>query len=331
MVYFEISEKKIKCTICPHNCILKEGQKGFCLVRENRNNKIVSIPYGYATGLAIDPIEKKPLYHFYPNSKVLSFGTFGCNMGCKFCQNHHMSKHEQDFSRSIKALPDEIVKVAIDYNCKSVAFTYNDPVVFLEYAADTARLCRENGIKTVAVSAGYMNPEPRKELYSLIDAANIDLKGFTSEFYKKNCLAKIEPILDTIKYIANETDCKLELTTLLIEGENDNPDDLKRQFEWILTELGSNIPLHLSAFHPDYKLLNKPRTSLETLLKACNLAKAAGLNFVYTGNIIDINSSTTVCPACKRKLIVRKGYDIKIDGLFGNKCSNCGTEIYGEF
>ncbi len=323
--------KKIKCEICPRYCNLSEGQTGFCKVRQCKDGKIISTVYGYTAGAAIDPIEKKPLYHFYPSSQILSFGTFGCNMGCKFCQNHHMSKHEQDFAHSKKFMPEDIVAAAKKYHCKSVAFTYNDPVVFLEYAKDTAILCRQEGIKTVAVTAGYMNPKPREEFYSLIDGVNIDLKGFTEDFYNRNCLAKLEPILDTINYVANETDCIIELTTLLIEGENDNEDVLKRQFDQIAENLGEHVPVHLSAFHPDYKMLNKPNTSLNTLLKARALAKNAGLMYVYTGNIIDEESSLTICPTCKMKLIKRNGYNVQNLGISNGRCINCNTPIYGCF
>lgn len=325
------SKDKIQCNICPRECILSEGQSGFCRVRKNKNGKIISDVYGYTTGIAIDPAEKKPLYHFYPGTKILSFGTFGCNMGCNFCQNHHISKHSQDFSLSQKASPEEIVQLALKYNCKSIAFTYNDPVVFFEYALDTAKLCRQYGIKTAAVTAGYINPEPRKKFFTLMDAANIDLKGFTDDFYKKNCLAKIQPVLDTIKYAANETNCIVEITTLIIEGENDNPDDLKRQYNWILENLGDEIPLHLSAFHPDYKMQNIPKTSLSTLLSAFSLAKKQGLKYVYTGNIIDTDSSTTICPKCNSKLILRHGYNVRNTGISDGKCLKCGYKIYGCF
>lgn len=321
--------KKSKCDICPRKCELEENQIGFCKVRKNVDGHVVSTVYGYTTGLAIDPVEKKPLYHFYPKSSVLSFGTFGCNMGCIFCQNHHMSKHEQDFSLSKKAMPENIVATALHYKCKSVAFTYNDPVVFLEYAKDTAKLCRENGVKTIAVSAGYMNRP--QDFYPLIDAANIDLKGFSEDFYNRNCLAKLAPVLETIKYVANETDCVLELTTLLIEGENDDDDVLKKEFEWILENTGDETPLHLSAFHPDYKMLQKPRTASETLFRAWKLAKKAGLKNVYTGNIVDIDSSSTICPKCGEILIKRRGYEIFDEKITDGCCSICGEKIYGNF
>lgn len=321
--------KKTKCDICPRECELDENQTGFCKVRQNVGGQVVSTVYGYTTGLAIDPVEKKPLYHFYPKSSVLSFGTFGCNMGCVFCQNHHMSKHGQDFSLSKKAMPENIVATALYNKCKSVAFTYNDPVVFLEYAKDTAELCRESGIKTVAVSAGYMNRP--QDFYPLIDAANIDLKGFSEDFYKRNCLAELAPVLETIKYAAKETDCVLELTTLLIEGENDDYDVLKKEFEWILENTGDKTPLHLSAFHPDYKMPQKPRTSSETLFRAWKLAKKVGLKNVYTGNIVDVESSSTICPKCGEILIKRRGYEIFDEKIIDGCCSNCGEKIYGKF
>ena len=272
-----LQNEKIQCKICPRNCALSEGQEGFCHVRKNINGEIKLLTYGYNTGLAIDPIEKKPLYQFYPKTSVLSFGTLGCNMGCQFCQNWHISKNKEDCRSLNKNSPEEIVQIAKQYNCKSVAFTYNDPIIFFEYAIDTAKLCRQNGIKTVAVTSGYINPEPAKEFFSYMDASNIDLKGFSQKFYGKNCLAKLEPVLNTIKYVANETDCHLELTTLLIEGENDSDEDLTNECKWIIENIGDSVPLHFSAFFPQYKFINHKQTSFETLLRAYNIAKDCGL------------------------------------------------------
>lgn len=325
-----LKDNKVQCTICPRNCKLNEGQAGFCQIRKNINSQIVLTSYGYNTGLAIDPIEKKPLYHFYPGTKVLSFGTLGCNMGCQFCQNWHISKSKAD-PRINHTEPEKIVEIAKKMSCKSVAFTYNDPVVFFEYAVDTAKLCRDNGIKTVAVTAGYINPEPRKEFFAYMDAANIDLKAFSEEFYKKNCLTSLSPILDTIKYVKKETNCWLELTTLLIEGENDSDDEIKRECEWIVEELGEDVPLHLSAFHPDYKFMDRPPTRLSTLLRAYEIAKAAGLNYVYTGNIVDPRTSTTFCPSCKKALIVRRGYEILEKNMQNSHCQFCGGKCSGAF
>jgi len=331
MKYFCKKDNKSQCLLCPRKCRLADGQRGFCSAVINRGGELVFESYGFSSGVAIDPIEKKPLYHFYPTSKALSFGTFGCNMGCRFCQNHHISKHKFDINRSVAATPEQIVQTAINYGCRSIAFTYNDPIVFFDYAVETAKIAHARNMKTVAVTAGYILPEPRKEFFSLMDAANIDLKAFNPEFYKKFCLADINYVLDTIKYVANETDCKLELTTLLIEGLNDSSDELKCEFEWILHNLGADIPLHLSAFHPDYKLLNKNRTSEQTLLTAYNLAKEAGLNYVYCGNILNQRMSLTSCPNCGFKLIERNGYNVNVTGLQQGKCGNCGHVIYGRF
>lgn len=323
---------KVQCTICPRNCKLSNGQKGFCSVRQNIDGEITLTTYGFNTGLAIDPIEKKPLYHFLPGSKVLSFGTLGCNMGCSFCQNWQISKSKADPKLLTKTSPEEIVQIALETDCKSVAFTYNDPIIFFEYAIDTAKECRKKGIKTVAVTAGYINSAPRKEFFSWIDAANIDLKAFSNEFYKKNCLAQIKPILETIKYVRNETNCWLELTTLLIEGENDSPDEIKRQCEWILKNLGKDVPIHFSGFHPDYKMMSRPATSPQTIKSACDIAKKEGLLYVYSGNIIDEENSNTYCPLCKKAVIKRRGFEIiEYDLTCEGNCAFCFDNIAGVF
>lgn len=322
---------KIQCTICPRNCILSEGQEGFCHVRKRVNNEIILTTYGYNTGLAIDPIEKKPLYQFYPTSPILSFGTLGCCMGCQFCQNWHISKSKEDANKLNQTSPEDIVRIAKDYNCKSVAFTYNDPIIFFEYALDTAKLCRQNGIKTVAVTSGYINPEPAKEFFNLMDAANIDLKGFSEQFYKKNCLAKLQPVLDTIKYAVNETNCHVELTTLLIEGENDRQEEIQAQCEWIKENLGNCVPLHFSAFFPKYNFSNRQATSFETLLKAYKIAKNTGLKYVYTGNLTNTETSTTYCKNCGKPVIIRNGYQLLGYNLTDGKCNNCQTPCDGCF
>lgn len=325
-----LKDNKIQCNICPRDCKLSEGQAGFCQIRKNINCEIVLTSYGYNTGLAIDPIEKKPLYHFYPGSKVLSFGTLGCNMGCQFCQNWHMSKSKAD-PRINETSPEKIVQLAKSLGCKSVAFTYNDPIVFFEYAIDTAKLCRDNGIKTVAVTAGFINPEPRKEFFTWMDAVNIDLKGFSEEFYKKNCLSHLEPILDTIKYVKKETNCWLELTTLLIEGENDSDEMLKLECEWIVDNLGVDVPLHFSAFHPDYKMTDKEPTKMSTLLRAYKIAQEVGIRYIYTGNVADKATSSTYCHACKSPVIKRNGYLIQEYKLESGHCSACGAKCAGVF
>ena len=325
-----LTDNKVQCTICPRNCKLSEGQAGFCQIRRNVKGEVTLTSYGYNTGLAVDPIEKKPLYHFYPGSKVLSFGTLGCNMGCQFCQNWHISKAKTD-PRINATSPEKIVKLAKQLGCKSVAFTYNDPIIFFEYAVDTAKLCRDNGIKTVAVTAGYINPEPRKEFFAYMDAANIDLKGFSEGFYQKNCLAHLEPILDTIKYVKNETNCWLELTTLLIEGENNSEDELKQECEWIKENIGINVPIHFSAFHPAYKFMHKPPTKLSTLLKAYDIAIQTGLKYVYTGNVLDAKTSTTYCSNCSKSVIIRDGYNLEGNNLEKGHCKFCGGKCSGVF
>ncbi len=323
-----------KCTVCPRNCNLDEGQVGFCHVRKNVDGKIISRTYGYNTGLTVDPIEKKPLYHFYPSSKILSFGTLGCNLDCQFCQNYHLSRSKAEPSELNENKPVEIAHLAMKNGYKSVGFTYNEPTIFLEYAIDTAIECHQLGIKTVAVSAGYINPEAREELFLQMDGANIDLKGFSEEFYKKNCLAHLEPVLETIKYVAKETNCWLELTTLLIEGENDDEDMLKRQCDWIVNEIGVNVPLHFSAFYPAYKFADRAPTKTETVLKAREIALEAGLRYVYGGNIADVESSTTYCHHCKSEIIKRglngRGVsEYNLEG--GGHCKFCGTLCFGRF
>ena len=322
---------KVQCTLCPRNCILAEGQEGFCHVRCNINQNIELLTYGYNTGLAVDPVEKKPLYHFLPSSKVLSFGTLGCNMGCLFCQNWHISKNKDDPKRQNKTAPAEIVELAKKYGCKCVAFTYNEPIIFFEYAINTAKLCRENDIKTIAVTSGFINEAPRKEFFNYMDSANIDLKGFSEKFYRKNCLAKMEPILDTIKYVVNETKCHVELTTMLIEGENDSKSEIEAECKWILDNLGDSVPLHFSAFFPNYKFKNKCQTSFETLIKAYNIAKNVGLKYVYTGNLSTIATSTTYCKNCGKPIIIRNGYQILEYHLKDNKCEYCESVCEGWF
>lgn len=329
MKYQKSFNNKIQCLICPRECKLSDRQRGYCYVRKNTNNTLELETYGYTTGLAIDPIEKKPLYHFYPSSKILSFGTFGCIMGCQFCQNYEMSKSRFPVSVCEKISPERIVTAAKIYGCNSVAFTYNDPIAFFEYALDTAKLCKQEGIKTVAVTSGYMNIEPAKEFFSYMDAANIDLKGFSEDFYKNNCFAHLKPVLDVIKYVSNETDCFLELTTLIIEGENDSY--IKDECDWILNNIGDCVPLHFSAFYPRYKYSNKKPTSFNTLQKAYDVAKNNGLKYVYTGNVINTKTSTTYCKNCGKPLIVRDGYRIIENNLINSKCSDCNTICDGIF
>ena len=326
-----LENTKITCEICPRNCKLSVGQFGFCKTRFSNGEKITSQTDGYASGFAIDPIEKKPLYHFYPTSTALSFGTFGCNMGCNFCQNYNISKIGFQKQYATKATPEQIVNTALAHGCKSIAYTYNDPSITLEYTTKTAKIAKENGVKNVAVTAGYISEKYWQEFFENIDGANIDLKAFSEDFYKKNCLAHISPVLETIKYVWHDTPVELELTTLLIPQENDSFDELKREFDWITNNLSTDVPVHLSAFHPSYKMLQKPRTDVQTIINAYNIAKEFELKYVYSGNIIDDLTSTTSCPKCKLKLIERTGYNVKILTENPSICPNCGEKIYGRF
>ena len=330
MKYQKIINNKTQCTICPRNCILAPYQSGFCYVRRNISGKIILETYNYNTGLAIDPVEKKPLYHFYPSSHVLSFGTLGCNMGCAFCQNWQTTKVKYPIEQCQPAPPEAIVNTAKANKCKGVAFTYNDPVVFFEYALETARLCRQEGIKTIAVTSGYINPEPAKEFFSLMDAVNIDLKGFSETFYKKNCMAHLQPVLDNIKYAVKETKCHVELTTLIIEGENDK--DINEECYWILENLGDCVPLHLSAFYPKYQFADRKPTKKETIMNAYDVARKRGLKYVYTGNIYDKESSVTYCKNCGEPLIKRDGFNVTENKLDSKgACPFCKTKQDGWF
>ncbi|MFN3604527.1 MAG: AmmeMemoRadiSam system radical SAM enzyme [Leptonema sp. (in: bacteria)] len=325
-------DHKIQCDVCPRGCKLKEGQRGLCYVRGREKNQIVLYTYGRSSGFCIDPIEKKPLNHFFPGSSVLSFGTAGCNLICQFCQNWSISKSKEMDTLSDRASPEVLAKVAKKLQCKSVAFTYNDPVIFMEYAIDVAKECRKLGIHTVAVTAGYINPEPREEFYRYMDAANVDLKGFTESFYKKFCGGYLQPVLDTLVYLKKFTNVWIEITTLLIPDENDSKQEIQKECEWILKNLGSDVPLHFTAFHPDFKMLNKSSTPHTTLLRARKVAQEVGLQFVYVGNVYDENAESTYCPNCKRKIIGRNWYTLSDYYITSEgKCQFCGYVIPGRF
>ena len=327
-----LEDGRIQCDLCPRDCKLGEGQRGACFVRQNIVGEMVLTTYGRSSGFCIDPIEKKPLNHFYPGSSVLSFGTAGCNLMCKFCQNWDISK-SRDMDRLMdQAAPDEIARSAEEWNCRSVAFTYNDPVIFAEYAMDVADACHERGIKTVAVTAGYIHPEPRREFYAKMDAANVDLKAFTEDFYFRLTVAHLQPVLDTLRYIKHETDTWLEITTLLIPGKNDSTEEITAMSKWIAEELGPDVPLHFSAFHPDYKMTDIPATPRTTLDRARAIALSAGLHHVYTGNVHDTSGGSTYCPSCKALLIARDWYEIGDYRLTeSGLCPDCGVQIVGHF
>jgi pyruvate formate lyase activating enzyme len=330
--WHKLDDGRIQCDLCPRNCKLHEGQRAACFVRAMQGGEMLLTTYGRSSGFCIDPIEKKPLNNFHPGSSVLSFGTAGCNLACKFCQNWDISK-SRDMDRLMDdAAPQAIALAAQKNGAKSVAFTYNDPVIFAEYAMDTADACHALGIKTVAVTAGYMHLDPAREFYSKMDAANVDLKGFTDEFYVNLCGGHLQPVLDLLAMVHHETDCWLELTTLLIPGKNDGDAELKALSAWVAKELGPDVPLHFSAFHPDWKLDDIPATPRETLSRARRIAMDAGLRYVYTGNVHDKAGDATYCPGCGKAVIERDWYRIlsyKLDNA--GHCRHCGTAIAGRF
>ncbi|MBD3669947.1 MAG: AmmeMemoRadiSam system radical SAM enzyme [Gammaproteobacteria bacterium] len=327
-----LEDGRVQCDLCPRLCKLHEGQRGLCFVRANQNGAIVLTTYGRSSGYCIDPIEKKPLNHFLPGTPVLSFGTAGCNLACKFCQNWDISKSREMDTLMDDASPEKIARVAREMGCRSVAYTYNDPVIFHEYAIDVAKACRQLGIKNIAVTAGYVSPEPRAEFYRYMDAANIDLKAFTDEFYYKLTGAHLEPVLDTLKYIKHETQVWLELTTLLIPGKNDSDIELEQLTQWVKSELGAEVPLHFSAFHPDWKMQDIPATPTATLQRARQIGLNNGLHYVYTGNIHDKTGQSTYCHQCGQILIGRDWYELSEWNLDGKGCcTQCGTRCAGHF
>ncbi len=327
-----LDDGTLQCDLCPRLCGLQDGKNGLCFVRRRDGDKLVLSTYGRSSGFCIDPIEKKPLNHFLPGTPVLSFGTAGCNLTCKFCQNWDMSKSREMELLQAEATPEQVARAATALQCRSVAFTYNDPVIFLEYAVDIARACRERGINSVAVTAGYINPPARDEFFANMDAANVDLKGFTEVFYRNHCSASLAPVLDTLRFIKTETNVWLEITTLLIPGQNDTVDELKQQCNWIAENLGCDVPLHFTAFHPAYRMLYVPATPLSTLRKARQIALSEGLEYVYTGNLPDPVGTNTYCHNCGKLLIGRRGYQLSDWHLteVGN-CEFCNQKCSGIF
>jgi len=324
--------EKVLCTLCPRYCKIGDGQAGFCYIRRNRDGVLYQDGYGTSTGFAVDPIEKKPLNHFLPGTKVLSFGTAGCNLGCKFCQNWDISKAKLDEVRSSKSLtPEHVVNLAIQHNCPSIAYTYNDPTIWGEWVMDIAKVARDRKVMNVMVTAGYITKEAREEIYPFIDAANIDLKAFTETFYHKITYSHLEDILDTIKWMYNETDVWVELTNLVIPTQNDEEDEFKEMVEWILENCDEYIPLHFTAFHPDFKMLDLPRTPQETINRAREIAIDMGMKYVYVGNVHDLEGQTTYCSNCKTHLIQRDWHSIRVNRMNKNKCSVCDTIIPGLF
>lgn len=322
---------RLTCDLCPRQCKLAEGQGGFCFIRQNLHGQLTNISYGRVCALAIDPIEKKPLYHFYPGSKALSLGTLGCNMGCKFCQNWHISKSRQSSELGSALTPAKLIQLAKHYDCLSCAFTYNEPIIWYDYALDCAVKCHEAGIKTIAVTAAYINPKYRHLFFESMDGVNIDLKSFNPDFYRRYCAADLEVIKNNIKYVRHKTKCHLELTTLLIPGLNDSPQEIEAAAKWIRDELGPDLPWHLSAFHPAYKLTVPQPTPAQTLKRARQQALELGLYHVYIGNILDDEGQNTYCPKCHTLLVERQHNSVNANHLNKGCCPKCTHKIAGAY
>jgi pyruvate formate lyase activating enzyme len=323
---------RVQCDLCPRFCKLLEGQRGLCFVRARENDQIVLKTWGRSSGFCIDPIEKKPLNHFLPGTPILSFGTAGCNLACKFCQNWDISKSREVDTLADMATPETIAQAAARLGCSSVAFTYNDPVIFMEYANDVADACHEHGIKAVAVTAGEICPEPRAEMYRHMDAANVDLKAFTDRFYRKICGGSLEAVQETLVYLKHETDVWFEITTLLIPGENDSEQEIDEMTQWIVDKLGPDVPIHFTAFHPDWKMMDHSSTPAATLTRSRKIALANGLRYAYTGNVHDEAGGSTYCHGCGTKLIGRDWYVLSDWRLTEDgKCTTCGTTCAGRF
>jgi len=328
----QLPDGRLRCDVCPRECKLQEGQRGLCFVRANEGGKVVLTTWGRSSGFCVDPIEKKPLNHFLPGTPVLSFGTAGCNLACQFCQNHDISKSREVDTLADQARPETIARAAAELGCRSVAFTYNDPVIFYEYAIDVAEACHALGIKTVAVTAGYMSPRPREKFFRHVDAANVDLKGFTEDFYVRHTRSHLEPVLDTLEYLKHQTKVWLEITTLLIPGENDSEREIAALSAWVAEHLGPDTPLHFTAFHPDFRMLDKERTPPATLSMARRVAMAEGLRYVYVGNVHDVGRQSTACHVCGERLIERDWHKLgrwRMNGRGG--CEACGTQVAGVF
>ncbi|HUJ81501.1 MAG TPA: AmmeMemoRadiSam system radical SAM enzyme [Candidatus Acidoferrales bacterium] len=321
---------RVHCYLCPRHCHIGEGQAGFCFIRANHGGKLYSLGYAHPAALQIDPIEKKPLNHFLPGTRVFSMGTAGCNMGCFFCQNWGISKSKADQAASTYVPPEDVVALAIRYGCPSIAFTYNEPTIWGEYVIDICHAAKEAGVKTVMVSNGYITREAFHDIYDHVDAANIDLKAFTENFYGKITLTHLQPVLDTLQWLKNETDVWFEITNLIIPTLNDAPSETRALAEWVLEHLGPDVPLHFTAFHPDFKLRDKPRTPPETLHAARATAMEVGLHYVYEGNIYS-GGAHTFCPSCKKLLIRRSWHEVEENNLKNGCCPNCGLEIPGRW
>ena len=321
---------KVHCYLCPRHCHIGEGQAGFCFIRANQGGKLYSLGYAHPAALQVDPIEKKPLNHFLPGTRVFSMGTAGCNMGCFFCQNWDISKSRADQVRANYIPPEDVVQLAIQHGCPSIAFTYNEPTIWGEYVIDISQAAHEQGINTVMVSNGYTAREAFHDIYDHIDAANIDLKAFTDNFYARVTLSHLQPVLETLEWLKKETSVWVEMTNLIIPTLNDAPAETRALCEWVLEHLGPDVPLHFTAFHPDFKLRDIPGTPPDTLHAARATALEMGLHYVYEGNIRG-NGAHTYCPSCKTLLVRRSWHDVQENHLQNGCCPTCGLAIPGHW
>jgi pyruvate formate lyase activating enzyme len=327
-----MEDGRVRCDVCPRECKLRDGQRGLCFVRAAKDGEIVLTTWGRSSGFCVDPIEKKPLSHFLPGTPVLSFGTAGCNLSCGFCQNWDISKSRETDTLADQATPEMIADAAVSLGCRSVAFTYNDPTIFFEYAIDVAEACHARDVKTVSVTAGYMSEKPRAQLYRHIDAANVDLKAFTEDFYVRHTKSHLAPVLDTLEYLKRETKTWFEITTLLIPGLNDSAKEIGELSRWVLEKLGPDVPLHFTAFHPDYRMRDRPRTPPATLAMARRIAMEEGIRYAYVGNVHDVGRQTTYCHQCGSRLIQRDWHQLVAWNLDAKgRCLSCGTQCAGVF
>ncbi len=330
--WHKLDDGRVQCDLCPRACKLRNGQQGLCYVRACEDDAVVLTTYGRSSGFCVDPIEKKPLKHFLPGTPVLSFGTAGCNLACKFCQNWDTTKSREMDTMAAAATPEMLAEAAVRTGCRSIAYTYNDPVIFHEYAIDVAAACRKVGVRNVAVTAGYICPEPRAEFFAAMDAANIDLKAFTEKFYYELCGAHLAEVLETISYVYHETDVWLELTTLLIPGKNDSDEEVRAMCRWVVDNLGPDVPMHFTAFHPDWKMRDVPHTPQETLSRARMTALENGVRYAYTGNVNDPHGNSTWCHHCG-ELLIGRNWHVLGDWAVTDEgaCAQCGTPVAGVF
>jgi len=324
--YKTLSDKKVQCKLCNHSCKIDNDNFGICQVRKNENGMLKTMIYGSTSSIAVDPIEKKPLFHFYPGTNVLSLGTIGCNFKCDHCQNYTISTANLNFSYIREITPEQVIELAKERECQGIAWTYNEPTIWHEFAYDTSKLAKKSNLYTVYVSNGYIAEDPLREISKYLDAINIDVKAFDDDFYKKICKAQLKPVLETCE-LAKDLGIHLELTYLIIPNYNDSVEEITKFCKWVFEKLGNDIAVHFSRFHPDYKMANVPKTPMDTMIKAYEIAKETGILFPYIGNVPNGDYENTICPNCGNICIKRQGYLTNLDGINKNKCSKCKNSL----